>query len=79
MIDALTIETDWGLHEVSPIPADRLGGVLVRFTMEGAASTLGTIRFDNLRIEANPVPAPATAVLLGASGLVGVGGRRRRR
>ena len=77
LLDSLTIETTWGLHEVSPIEIDPLSGLLLRFTMEGSSSSLGTIRFDNLRIDAMPVPAPATAALLGVGGLLGAGGRRR--
>ena len=77
LLDSLAIETTWGLHEVSPIGIDPLNGLLLRFTMEGSASSLGTIRFDNLRIDANPVPSPATAALVGVGGLMGFGGRRR--
>ena len=78
MVESLDIQTEWSRHEVSPVSIDPLSGLLLRITMEGSASNLGTIRFDNLRIDSTPIPSPATAALVGVGGLVGIGGRRRR-
>ncbi|MBC01965.1 MAG: hypothetical protein CMJ34_01495 [Phycisphaerae bacterium] len=78
MIDVHSIDTEWGLHVGSPVSIDPVSGLLLRLTMKGSESGLGTIRFDNLRIDTVPVPSPGGAALLGVGGLGGFAGRRRR-
>jgi hypothetical protein len=50
----------------------------IRFKFEGATSSSGNIRLDNLRVEATPVPAPGGAAAIGAVA-AGITSRRRGR
>lgn len=52
------------------------GTAIVRVRLEGATSSQGNFRIDNLRLEGTVVPAPG-ALLLAGAGLTA--GRRRRR
>ena len=69
--------TTWQLTTVkftaSQLLADGYGSV--RFVLDGATSTSGSIRFDNIAITGTPAPAPGAIALLGLAGCVG---RRRR-
>lgn len=52
-------------------------GLRLRFTLAGASNPQGTIRLDNLRIDAVPVPSPATLAAM-IPAVPGVRSRRRR-
>lgn len=49
---------------------------IIRFTLNGASSTNGNNRFDNIVLEGTVIPAPASLALAGLGGLVAA--RRRR-
>lgn len=50
--------------------------VTLRYTLDGASSSSGNNRIDNLQVNATLIPAPGALALLGVAGLIGV--RRRR-
>jgi hypothetical protein len=75
-IDAST--TQWQVHTVDLAAFDFLEQVAsarVRVVVDGATSSSGNIRFDNLRLSATPVPGPGPAAAIGA---VAAGVTRRR-
>ncbi|MHC4838250.1 MAG: hypothetical protein ACYTF3_08735 [Planctomycetota bacterium] len=70
--------SEWPLvrFEVDMPASVGVGGSAFRFVLDGATSSSGNIRIDNLRVESRVVPAPGALALLGGAGLVA---RRRRR
>ena len=65
-IASIAAATDWstavfGLDGVASTSAE----VRLRFTFTGASSPQGTLRFDNLRIDAATVPAPGMLATMG--------------
>ncbi|MFZ4722161.1 MAG: hypothetical protein ACOYMI_03315 [Phycisphaerales bacterium] len=75
-IDAST--TQWQVHTVDLSSFDfleQVSSARVRLVVDGATSSSGNIRLDNLRITAMPVPGPGPAAAIGA---VAAGATRRR-
>jgi hypothetical protein len=73
--------TQWMVHafDLSNLGfLDRSESARIRFRLEGATTSSGNIRFDNLRVEAMPVPAPGSAAAIGAVA-AGITSRRRGR
>lgn len=58
------------------IDASTGGYASVRFVLDGATSSSGSLRFDNIAVTGTAAPAPGALALLG---LAGVASRRRRR
>ncbi|MGA1016693.1 MAG: hypothetical protein ACO3YY_01715 [Phycisphaerales bacterium] len=77
-IGAFAGGSDWPLlrFDVDMPASTTFGSAAFRFVLDGATSSSGNIRIDNLRIESRAVPAPGALALLGGAGLVA---RRRRR
>lgn len=69
--------TTWELLTVKlgPIAAFGTGYGSMRFVVDGATSSSGSLRFDNISVTGTATPAPGAIALLGVAGLVG---RRRR-
>ncbi len=74
-IDAST--TQWQVHTIDLATFDFLeqaSRARVRVLVDGATTSSGNIRFDNLRLSAMPVPGPGAAAAIGA---VAAGAARR--
>lgn len=56
--------------------ADNVASLVIRITLGGATNANGNNRFDNVQINATPVPTPGSIALLGLGGFVAA--RRRR-
>ena len=69
--------TAWQVTTVKFTAAQLLSGGFgsLRFVLDGATSTSGSIRFDNIAVTGTPAPAPGALALLGLAGCIG---RRRR-
>ena len=61
--------------KLAPIPAFDGGYASMRFVIDGATSSSGSLRFDNISVSGTPAPAPGALALLGLAGFVS---RRRR-
>lgn len=70
--------TAWEVVTVKLAAQDFLekGFASLRFVIDGATSSSGSVRFDNLSVSGSAVPAPGALALLG---LAGCAARRRRR
>jgi len=70
--------TDWGVVSVNLALAGlvREGAVALRIHFDGATSSSGNVRIDNLTVTGTAVPAPGA---IAALALVGIGAGRRRR
>lgn len=62
--------------KLSAIDASTGGYASVRFVLDGATSSSGSLRFDNIAVTGTAAPAPGALALLG---LAGIASRRRRR
>jgi MYXO-CTERM domain-containing protein len=51
------------------------GSASLRFVVDGASGSTGSIRFDNISVSGSAIPAPGAIALLG---LAGVLSRRKR-
>ena len=71
--------TAWELQSYSLASTGATGNgfLTLRFVIDGATGSTGSIRFDNIAVTGTPVPAPAGAIAL--LGLAGCVSRRRRR
>lgn len=70
--------TDWGVFTVDLAGAGVGAGVTsVRLVFDGATSSLGSVRIDNLSIMGTPVPGPG-ALSVAALATAAAGRRRRR-
>ena len=71
--------TAWELqsYSLASLGAASSGYLTLRFVIDGATGSTGSIRFDNIAVTGTPVPAPAGAIAL--LGLAGCVSRRRRR
>ena len=71
--------TAWELqsYSLASTGATSNGFLTLRFVIDGATGSTGSIRFDNIAVTGTPVPAPAGAIAL--LGLAGCVSRRRRR
>jgi hypothetical protein len=70
--------TDWGVVSVDLAAAGvGAGSASVRLVLDGATSSLGSVRFDNLSIMGTPVPGPG-AISVAALATAAAGRRRRR-
>lgn len=69
--------TTWELLSVNlaPMPAFDGGYASMRFVIDGATSSSGSLRFDNISVSGTPAPAPGALALLGLAGCIS---RRRR-
>lgn len=61
--------------KIAPMPSLETGFASMRFVIDGATSSSGSLRFDNISVSGSPVPAPGALALLGLAGCVS---RRRR-
>lgn len=70
--------TAWELqtYSLAALNAGSNGYLTLRFVLDGATGSTGSIRFDNIAVNGSPVPAPAGALAL--LGLAGCVARRRR-
>ena len=70
--------TDWSVVSVDLASAGiGAGAASLRIYIDGATSSLGSVRFDNLSVTGTPVPGPG-ALSVAAIGTAMLGGRRRR-
>ncbi|MEY4118226.1 MAG: hypothetical protein RLZZ116_1554 [Planctomycetota bacterium] len=69
--------TTWELVSVklSALAVSEGGYASMRFVLDGATSSSGSLRFDNVSVSGSAVPAPGALALLGIAGCVA---RRRR-
>jgi hypothetical protein len=73
--DSGALTSSWSVESASAGDLlDFASTAFIRFTLDGATSTNGNNRFDNIVLEG--IPTPGTAALLGLAGLAGM--RRRR-
>ncbi|MEO1130787.1 MAG: hypothetical protein AAFX05_13930 [Planctomycetota bacterium] len=73
--DAGALSSSWATESASAGNLlDNAATAFIRFTVDGASSTSGNNRFDNIQLVG--LPTPGTAALLGLAGLAGM--RRRR-
>jgi len=56
---------------------DDASNVTIRITLDGATTSAGNNRIDNLQLNASMIPAPGALALLGMAGLIGTSRRRR--
>lgn len=61
--------------KLAPMPAFDGGYASMRFVIDGATSSSGSLRFDNISVSGTPAPAPGAIALLGLAGCMS---RRRR-
>lgn len=61
--------------KIAPMPSLETGFASMRFVVDGATSSSGSLRFDNISVSGTAVPAPGAIALLGLAGCVA---RRRR-
>ena len=61
--------------KLAALDASAGGYASIRFVLDGATSSSGSLRFDNLVVSGSLVPAPGAIALLG---LAGLSARRRR-
>jgi hypothetical protein len=70
--------TDWGVFSVDLAAAGiGAGAASVRLVFDGATSSVGSVRIDNLSVMGTPVPGPGALSV--AALATAVAGRRRRR
>jgi len=70
--------TDWGVVSVDLAAAGMSpGSASLRLVFDGATSSLGSVRIDNLSVTATPVPGPG-ALAVAALATAGAARRRRR-
>jgi MYXO-CTERM domain-containing protein len=69
--------TAWELVSLKLAAGDFLanGSASLRFVVDGATGSTGSIRFDNISVSGSAIPAPGAIALLG---LAGVLSRRKR-
>jgi len=72
-----TTSSTWSVVTLPTITMlDGSAVAFLRITFQGASSTSGNNRIDNLQLNADVIPAPGAMALLGVAGLIG--SRRRR-
>ncbi|MEM7622738.1 MAG: hypothetical protein AAF235_05995 [Planctomycetota bacterium] len=75
--DFATLSSSWQIESADA--GDLLDGAsnaIIRFTVDGATSTNGNNRFDNIVLTGDVIPTPGTVAALGLGGLMAA--RRRR-
>ncbi|MGP1347506.1 MAG: hypothetical protein ACTS3F_12690 [Phycisphaerales bacterium] len=72
----LTTNTTLDLYAFDASALDGISDARIRLTLNGATSTTGNVRLDNLYVQGNLIPTPGALALFGAAGLAAT--RRRR-
>jgi len=76
VVDTLGAGGSWNLNMYDISALDGVADASIVFTFDGATSSNGNNRLDNVLISGTVIPAPGSMALLAIGGLVGV--RRRR-
>ena len=75
--DTGTLTSTWDVESASAGSAlDDAATAFIRFTLDGATSTGGNIRIDNIVLEGTAIPEPTSLALIGLGGLL-IARRRR--